>query len=150
MIFGFITQPSNLQTKGLGFMGKEYCVIHDQFFLHVLCLLIACSHQSTWTGSFESRNHSVLDVNGRASGPKDEIKDHGKPSNFNLKLVVTWRVAMGNMAGQWDATAAWLAYSCTSYDWLTEDNIFLLTDVLPNYTQGKNSWAAGLRNVHVV
>ena len=71
-----------------------WCSLIYSFYYCFIVVLSACSYQSAWTGHSEPRNHSVLDIYGRTSGSKDEIKDYGKPPDLHLKHDWYWHASL--------------------------------------------------------
>ena len=73
---------------------SQWCSLTYSFYYCFIVVLLACSYQSAWTGHSEPRNHSALDIYGRASGSKDEIKDYGKPPDLHLKHDWYWHAPL--------------------------------------------------------
>ena len=81
----------NLPQQGLS--PNDVSLMYSFYYCFIVVLL-ACSYQSAWTGHSEPRNHSALDIYGRASGSTDEIKDYGKPPDLHLKHDWYWHASL--------------------------------------------------------
>ena len=73
---------------------SQWCSLMYSFYCYFIVVLLACSYQSAWTGHSEPRNHSALDIYGRTTGSKDEIKDYGKPPDLHLKHDWYWHASL--------------------------------------------------------
>lgn len=60
--------------------------------------------------------------------PREWDQGPWKASKFIPKVRHHLTCHHGNMTGQWDATAAWLTYICTLFDFLTWENKVLFSN----------------------